>query len=148
MFEEGLLSVKTVRDFTTIFDAYAKHEESLLSAKMEQAEESAADGDDFGLIADDSGIFPRDDPFTLDDDIELRVSRLQHLLERRPLLLNAVLLRQNPHNVQEWINRTKIYRERNLRDKVPFHLFRNLYAVVFLPCFLLLHLFLFLSPPS
>lgn len=30
-------------------------------------------------------------------------------MDRRPLLLNRVLLRQNPHNVQEWLKRVKLY---------------------------------------
>lgn len=34
-------------------------------------------------------------------DVELRVARLELLIDRRPLLLSGVLLRQNPHNVTE-----------------------------------------------
>jgi len=30
-------------------------------------------------------------------------------MERRLLLLNSVLLRQNPHNVAEWHKRIKLY---------------------------------------
>ena len=30
-------------------------------------------------------------------------------MDRRPLLLNRVLLRQNPHNVKEWLNRVDLY---------------------------------------
>lgn len=30
-------------------------------------------------------------------------------MERRLLLLNSVLLRQNPHNVQEWHKRVMLY---------------------------------------
>lgn len=33
------------------------------------------------------------------DDVQLRLERLERLLDRRPLLLSSVLLRQNPHNV-------------------------------------------------
>ena len=45
------------------------------------------------------------------DDIELEIglARLEDLMERRPLLLNSVLLRQNPHNVLEWHKRVKLY---------------------------------------
>jgi hypothetical protein len=41
------------------------------------------------------------------DEIELDISlaRLEYLMDRRPLMLNKVLLRQNPHNVQEWLKR-------------------------------------------
>jgi len=37
--------------------------------------------------------------------VDLRLARLEHLMERRPLLLSSVLLRQNPHNVVEWLKR-------------------------------------------
>jgi pre-mRNA-splicing factor SYF1 len=30
-------------------------------------------------------------------------------MDRRPLMLNSVLLRQNPHNVNEWLKRVKLY---------------------------------------
>ena len=50
----------------------------------------------------------------LKDDLELemRLARLEYLMDRRPLLLNRVLLRQNPHNVQEWLKRVKLYEEK------------------------------------
>lgn len=43
------------------------------------------------------------------DDVDLRVQRLEVLLDRRPLLLSAVLLRQNPHNVHEWRKRAQLF---------------------------------------
>lgn len=48
---------------------------------------------------------------TEDDDleIELRMARFEDLMDRRPLLLNSVLLRQNPHNVAEWHKRVQLY---------------------------------------
>lgn len=39
------------------------------------------------------------------------MARLEDLLERRPELLSSVKLRQNPHNVHEWLQRAKLYRE-------------------------------------
>ncbi|MGH0154433.1 UNVERIFIED_CONTAM: hypothetical protein FKN15_027195 [Acipenser sinensis] len=44
-----------------------------------------------------------------DIDLELRLARFEQLINRRPLLLNSVLLRQNPHNVHEWHKRVKLY---------------------------------------
>ena len=41
--------------------------------------------------------------------MEIRLARLEYLMDRRPLLLNRVLLRQNPHNVQEWLKRVNLY---------------------------------------
>ncbi len=82
IYEEGLESVMTVRDFSLIFDAYAAFEEHVLSSKMENDED--------------------------DDEIELRLARLEHLMERRPILLSSVMLRQNPHNVHEWLKRISL----------------------------------------
>ena len=42
----------------------------------------------------------------------MRLARLEFLMDRRPLLLNRVLLRQNPHNVQEWLKRVKLFEEK------------------------------------
>lgn len=48
--------------------------------------------------------------FLLDEiDVELKMARLEDLMERRMLLLNSVLLRQNPHNVQEWHKRVQLF---------------------------------------
>lgn len=43
------------------------------------------------------------------DDTDLRLARLEDLAIRRPALLNAVMLRQNPHNVAEWHKRVKLF---------------------------------------
>ncbi len=50
----------------------------------------------------------------------MRLARLEYLIDRRPLLLNRVLLRQNPHNVQEWLKRVKLFEEKS--DDVIFYL--------------------------
>ncbi|KAK8775905.1 hypothetical protein V5799_030751 [Amblyomma americanum] len=44
-----------------------------------------------------------------DLELELRLARFEDLMDRRPLLLNSVLLRQNPHNVHEWLKRVKLF---------------------------------------
>jgi pre-mRNA-splicing factor SYF1 len=41
-------------------------------------------------------------------EVELLMARFEDLMERRPLLLNSVLLRQNPHNVSEWHRRVAL----------------------------------------
>jgi pre-mRNA-splicing factor SYF1 len=91
IYEEAIQTVATVRDFTQVFDAYAQFEELTLSKKMEE-------------------VAKVPNP-TEDDDIELelRLARFENLMERRLLLLNSVLLRQNPHNVQEWHKRVQLY---------------------------------------
>ncbi|XP_030826385.1 pre-mRNA-splicing factor SYF1 [Camarhynchus parvulus] len=42
-------------------------------------------------------------------ELELRLARFERLMARRPLLLNSVLLRQNPHNVHEWHKRVALH---------------------------------------
>ncbi|CAF0745903.1 unnamed protein product [Adineta steineri] len=94
IFEEAIESVLTVRDFTQVFDAYAQSEEGLISALMNKTTDE-------------------DEEITEDDDLELelRLARLEYLMDRRPLMLNSVLLRQNPHNVNEWLKRVKLHGE-------------------------------------
>ncbi|XP_064458638.1 pre-mRNA-splicing factor syf1 homolog [Ornithodoros turicata] len=89
IYEEAVRTVLTVRDFTQVFDAFAQFEESILCAKMEQTSKARPTEED-------------------DLDLELRLARFEDLMDRRPLLLNSVLLRQNPHNVHEWLKRVKL----------------------------------------
>ena len=49
------------------------------------------------------------------------IARLENLTERRPLLVNSVLLRQNPHNVNEWYKRTKLFRKDPLKAVQAFN---------------------------
>jgi len=95
VYEEAIQTVMTVRDFGEVFDAYAQFEESMISAKMEESQES-------GLTADG------------EIDLELRMARFELLMDRRPLLLNSVLLRQNPHNVHEWHKRVQLQEDKPL----------------------------------
>jgi hypothetical protein len=37
--------------------------------------------------------------------VEMRLIRLENLMNRRPLLVNTVLLKQNKHNVKHWLER-------------------------------------------
>ncbi|XP_032632645.1 pre-mRNA-splicing factor SYF1 isoform X2 [Chelonoidis abingdonii] len=90
VYEEAIQTVMTVRDFTQVFDSYAQFEESMIAAKMETTSELGQEEED-------------------DVDLELRLARFEQLITRRPLLLNSVLLRQNPHNVHEWHKRVKLY---------------------------------------
>mmetsp|Transcript_16009 Transcript_16009/g.48093 ORF Transcript_16009/g.48093 Transcript_16009/m.48093 type:complete len:1025 (+) Transcript_16009:175-3249(+) len=94
IFEEALASVKTVRDFSSVWDAYTHFSETILTADMEAQDDEDAD------------LTPEDEL-----DFEMRMAGFERLLERRPLLLNAVLLRQNPHNVAEWHTRVSVLEE-------------------------------------
>jgi pre-mRNA-splicing factor SYF1 len=46
--------------------------------------------------------------FKKSDEIDLRFFRLENLIQRRPFLLSNTVLRQNPNNVYEWLNRIKL----------------------------------------
>ncbi len=88
VYEEAIQTVTTVRDFTHVFDAYAQFEELSL-AKIMETEDS------------EENVM-----------LDLLMARFEDLIERRPLLLNSVLLRQNPHNVAEWQNRVELYKQK------------------------------------
>jgi pre-mRNA-splicing factor SYF1 len=93
IYEEAIQTVTTVRDFTHVFDAYAQFEELALAKRMEDAGEAN---------------LSKEEEITLD----LYMARFEDLIERRPLLLNSVLLRQNPHNVAEWQQRVELFKEK------------------------------------
>jgi len=119
-----MATVATVRDFTLVYDAYAQFEESMITMEMEAVEQvrcwldvcaaphslSYVDDDGDGMVQGEDVLEEDADiGFTLADALDLRMARLADLTERRPLLLNSVLLRQNPHNVQEWHKRVKLF---------------------------------------
>lgn len=101
IYEEAINSVATVKDFTIVFDAYVKVEESVLTAKMQLANDPDASSTDEEEDEPDA---------SMPNDIEMRLSRIEYLLEKRPILLNSVVLRQNPHNVFEWHKRVKLFK--------------------------------------
>lgn len=122
VFEEGMTTVVTVRDFSVIFDAYSQFEESVLALKMEAMSESEdeEDGEKENGIEDEDEEDDRLNVGKLEEklkrfwlcdekDVDLRIARFEHLMDRRPELANSVLLRQNPHNVEQWHRRVKIF---------------------------------------
>ena len=97
IFEEGITTVMTVRDFSMIFDAYAEFEESIIGTLMD----AAAIRSEKGKVNDDA-----------DFDLDIRMMRFEQLMDRRPFLVNDVLLRQNPNNVGEWEKRIALWGDR------------------------------------
>jgi len=93
--------VLTVRDFTQIFDAYAEFSESVISALMASLEE----GDD-------------EDVAETEAELDERMKTFEELMDRRPFLVNEVLLRRNPNDVQEWEKRILLWRDND--DKVRY----------------------------
>lgn len=81
VYEEGMNNVTSARDFGVIYAAYTQFEEELLNEVMEEDPEEAEDS----------------------------MKRLESLADRRELLLSNVRLRENPHNVEEWLKRVRIF---------------------------------------
>lgn len=102
-FEQGIASVLTIRDFTQIFDAYAEFGESLMSAMME----SLGDEDD-------------EDAAETERELDVHMKEFEELMDRRPFLVNDVLIRRNPNDVQEWEKRVALWGEDD--EKVRFQL--------------------------
>ncbi|KFY22875.1 hypothetical protein V493_06276 [Pseudogymnoascus sp. VKM F-4281 (FW-2241)] len=102
IFEEAIITVMTVRDFTLVFDSYTEFEESVIGALMD----SAASRSSNGVVDEDA-----------DFDLDIRMMRFEQLMDRRPFLVNDVLLRQNPNNVPEWEKRVALWGD-NKREVV------------------------------
>ena len=98
IFEEGITTEMTVRDFTVVFDTYAEAEEALITIKFEEEESRKSKG----KVDVDANT-----------DLEIRMMRFEQLLDRRPFLVNDVLLRQNPNNVPEWQKRVALWDTNN-----------------------------------
>ncbi|KAF7359358.1 Pre-mRNA-splicing factor SYF1 [Mycena sanguinolenta] len=94
-FEQGMATVLTIRDFTQIFDAYAEFGESLISALMQSLEEEEDD----------------EDAEETQKELDVRMVDFEELMDRRPFLVNDVLIRRNPHDVQEWEKRVALWGE-------------------------------------
>lgn len=86
-FEEGIASVLTIRDFTQVFDSYAEFSETYLSALMDDLATGEAD----------------------EAELDAEMKAFESLMDRRPFLVNDVLLRRNPHDVQEWEKRVALH---------------------------------------
>ncbi|KAF2102880.1 TPR-like protein [Rhizodiscina lignyota] len=94
VFEEGITTVMTVRDFSIVFDTYAETEEALIGIKMDEAAARSSKGTTNG---------------NADLELDIRMMRFEQLMDRRPFLVNDVLLRQNPNNVNEWEKRVGLW---------------------------------------
>lgn len=120
-YEEGMEAVTKVRDFSILFDAYMKLEEGIVEAMMEEQGNDERNDDNDIENDNDESHDPDDWDILLVSqgpgshhhmaDMELALARAEHLTMRRPLLLNRVLLQQNPHNVGEWLHRAELYQQ-------------------------------------
>ncbi|KAG6854942.1 pre-mRNA-splicing factor syf1 [Blastosporella zonata] len=101
-FENGLKSVLTIRDFTQIFDSYAEFGESLISAMMNSLENEDDDTEE--------------EAAETERELDAKIAEFEDLTDRRPFLVNDVLIRRNPNDVQEWEKRVALWGEDD--DKV------------------------------
>lgn len=97
-FEAGIGSVLTIRDFTQIFDAYTEFSESLISAMMESLAEPDEDENE-------------EDAKETEKELDAKMKDFEDLMDRRPFLVNDVLIRRNPNDVQEWEKRIALWGE-------------------------------------
>lgn len=96
-FERGLSTVVTIRDFTQIFDAYAEFSETMVSTLMD-------------ALADEDNL--EDEEFDAEEteaELDERMKAFEQLMDRRPFLVNDVLLRRNPNEVVEWEKRVALH---------------------------------------
>lgn len=91
---EALASVRTVRDFAIVFDAFAKMEEDVLMVFMNRLQNSTSPDDQVDEV-----------------DVDFLMASFERLMKQRPVLLNDVLIRQNPHNTSNWTARVKLYQD-------------------------------------
>jgi pre-mRNA-splicing factor SYF1 len=117
VYEEGLLRVRTVRDFSVLYSAYLQLVEGLLTALTDSLtdDDMVDDEDDAAAAVPDNDwdlLLSSGDSNTTRNklaDMELAMARAEHLTARRPLLLNAVKLRQNGNDCGAWIERADLY---------------------------------------
>lgn len=87
-YQRALKSVPTMRDFSLVFDAYSKMEETLLNIDMTLKKKS-------NKISS--------------SDLDARLDAYEKLLLDRPFLASDVCLRQQPHNVALWREHVRLY---------------------------------------
>ena len=95
-FEAGMIDVLTIRDFTQIFDAYAEFSESIISAYME-------------TLADPDEEEDEEETAEAERELDVKMKEFEELMDRRPFLVNDVLLRRNTNDVQEWEKRVAMW---------------------------------------
>ncbi|KAF3964733.1 hypothetical protein CMV_011005 [Castanea mollissima] len=125
VFEEGIMSVVTVRDFSVIFYLYTQFEESMLTFKtesMSSSDEEDEGGKENGVEEKRMDDEDEDEDVRLDvnlsmakleneilnglwlhddKDVDLRIAQLDYLINRRLELANSVLL--------QWHRRVELF---------------------------------------
>lgn len=110
IFDQALDSVKTLRDFSVVYNAYLRFEEELLNMYM-QEDEQELDQKEIELEQSIDMIFGYKNQKKSDglSNEDFQLKRLENLLEKQPFLLNATKLRQNPNSVKDWSERADLH---------------------------------------
>lgn len=93
-FEKGLQDCLTVSDFTTLFESYLEFEEMVLLDLSNKLESEKYSKD---LVL----------------ELDLRMYNFENLVASRKILLNDMMIRQNPNNLDEWFKRIEYYEKDN-----------------------------------
>ena len=104
VYREALEVVKSVKDFSLVFDAFAKFQELFIQKKFKRLEKIKRNqGKDLEVIQ---------------NEINHCLEEFQDLLSKREVLLNEVLLRKTPNSVPFWLQRLEIFKKYDV-NKVP-----------------------------
>jgi len=79
----------TARDFGIIYNSFLKFEEELVN------------------------VLAMDDEEVDEEELEDQIDRLETLINRRPFLLNDVMIRANRNSVEDWLHRISLYLDRS-----------------------------------
>lgn len=101
IFEAAYQTVVTLRDFSIVFDAGVEFEESVISSLLETIAEE--------VEADDDPEEAEEERKETEEELNGRMEYFEQLMDRRPFLVNEVLLRRNPNDVQEWEKRVVLH---------------------------------------
>jgi len=96
VYEEGVTTVVTIRDFNQIWEPYVEFEYSLISSQMEQM-----------AVAEENDDIDEED----EEELAFQTAVFEDLVDRQAVLMSDVCLRQNPHNVNEWLKRVQLFKD-------------------------------------
>ena len=127
IFEEAMIKVSNTSDFVLIYNAYLKLEELILENHIKSVDKTIGFAEDvdsteneidqllsnFGINTEDNN---QKSNFNQKSNYEYL--RINNLLERRPFLISNIELKQNINNIQEWISRSSLTSDTQLKLKI------------------------------
>ncbi|ODV78013.1 uncharacterized protein CANTADRAFT_54577 [Suhomyces tanzawaensis NRRL Y-17324] len=102
-YNQAILHCDSVRDFVMIFDAWTQFEESRLTELSEAVENNNTDE---AAILDALA------------SLDFRMNYLDNLISNRPFLLNDMMIRKDPNNLDHWFQRIDLHKD-NLDKVLP-----------------------------